>query len=106
MIPAVGQGTLGIEIREDDPDVERLVAPLNETSAEKSCQAERTFLAGMGGGCHTPMAAFCRVRDEAVTFLAFYSNTDGSDFRNASIDGHLDDAIRIAEELVARLKSR
>lgn len=105
MIPAVGQGTLGIEIREDDRDVERLVAPLNDPSAEKSCQAERTFLAGMGGGCHTPMAAFCRVRDEAVSFQAFASNTDGSDFRKASIDGHLDDAVTIAAELVSRLQS-
>jgi hydroxymethylbilane synthase len=79
MIPAVGQGALGVEVRESDDFVRSLVKPLNDDSTALCVNAERAFLEGMGGGCQTPMGAFCRERNGEITFQAFSANEDGSD---------------------------
>ncbi|MFQ5676284.1 MAG: hydroxymethylbilane synthase, partial [bacterium] len=57
MIPAVGQGALGIEVRENDGRTLRLIEPLTDSKTEMAVKAERAFLSGMGGGCQTPMGA-------------------------------------------------
>jgi hydroxymethylbilane synthase len=104
MIPAVGQGALGIEIREEDQETQALIKPLNDRITEIAVQAERKFLEGMGGGCQTPMGAFCRVRDEEVVFQAFIANEDGSNLHKEKIEGPVNDAISMAEQMVHTLK--
>lgn len=61
MLPAVGQGAIGLEIREDDSVTAELCYPLNHVNTFAAVQAERAFLAAMGGGCQTPVAAFAKV---------------------------------------------
>lgn len=104
MIPAVGQGALGIEIREEDEETQELIAPLNDPTTEVTVKAERLFLEAMGGGCQTPMAAFCRVRDNEVVFQAFSAHEDGGHFQKEKIEGHLNEATSIAEKLAHKLK--
>ena len=106
MIPAVGQGALGIEIRSDDAATRELITPLNDPISQQTVNAEREFLKGMGGGCQTPLAAFCRERSGRVDFQAFCAAEDGSNFHKEQIEGKIDDAMLLADELVKRLKNK
>ena len=103
MIPAVGQGALGIEIRQDDEETANLIVPLNDHETEIAVKAERLFLEHMGGGCQTPMAAFCRVRNGKVVLQGFCANEDGEDFHRDQLEGTLDDAMDVASRLAACL---
>ncbi len=105
MVPAVGQGALGIEIRKDDPEIKTLLEPFNDTETQLAVAAERTFLAAMGGGCQTPMGAFCRVRDNKIVFHAVHSEEDGSNFKRERVEAPLDAAQHTAMKIVEKFKS-
>ncbi len=77
MLPAVGQGAVGLEIREDDTDTANLCLPLNHLNTFAAVQAERAFLQAMGGGCQTPVAAYARVVGHQL-FLRASSYVNGT----------------------------
>ena len=103
MIPAVGQGALGIEIRQDDEETGNLIAPLNDHETEIAVKAERSFLEHLGGGCQTPMAAFCRVRNGKVVLQGFSANEHGKDFHRDQLEGTLEEAMDLASRLAESL---
>ena len=103
MIPAVGQGALGIQIREDDEETGNLIAPLNDRETEIAVKAERSFLEHLGGGCQTPMAAFCRVRSGKVVLQGFSANEHGKDFHREQLEGTLEEAMDLASRLAESL---
>lgn len=61
MLPAPGQGTLAVEVRADDFDAQRLVGPLDHPSTRIELEAERGFLARLGGSCRLPAACLAVV---------------------------------------------
>ncbi len=61
MLPAPGQGALAVQCRTDDPDILALVATLDQPDVRAATTAERSFLAGLGGGCAAPVAALAEV---------------------------------------------
>ncbi len=65
MLPAPGQGALAIQCRADDASTLRLLASLHDEATARAVKAERAFLAGLGGGCAVPVAAYaqCKVQD-------------------------------------------
>jgi hydroxymethylbilane synthase len=74
MLPCVGQAAIGIEIREQDERIEAVCARLNHYNSFQCVTAERAFLAGMGGGCLAPVAAFAepvggQIHMRAVSFM-------------------------------------
>ena len=106
MIPAVGQGAVGIEIRDDDQATAALLKPLNHPLTEIAVNAERKFLATMGGGCQTPMGAFCEINNGEMIFRAFVADEDGSHFEKEKVTGKLSDAFTTAETVALRLKQK
>ncbi|HLE44118.1 MAG TPA: hydroxymethylbilane synthase [Methylomirabilota bacterium] len=78
VLPAVGQGTLGIETCEDDAGTQRLVAALDHPDTRAASVAERTFLEAIGGACTTPLAAYARFRNGVLWLDAFVATPDGS----------------------------
>lgn len=62
-LPAVGQGALGIECRENDDEIRQLLALLNDTDTELTIRAERSFLGALHGGCQVPIGAYCVIDD-------------------------------------------
>jgi len=73
MLPCVGQGAIGIEVRENDARIAAVCARLNHADTFHCVTAERAFLRGMGGGCQSPVAAYAEVaggtlRMRAVSF--------------------------------------
>jgi hydroxymethylbilane synthase len=66
MLPCVGQGAIGIEAREDDGRIDAICERLNHYSTFQCVTAERAFLAGMGGGCQSPVGAYAEVAGEQI----------------------------------------
>jgi hydroxymethylbilane synthase len=60
MLPQVGQGALAVECRADDAEVAGLLATIEDTAARRAVDAERAFLAGLGGGCDLPAGAYAK----------------------------------------------
>src|SRR5207249_10645833 len=58
MLPCVGQGAVGIEVRQDDERIATICERLNHFNTLQCVTAERAFLAAMGGGCQSPVAAY------------------------------------------------
>ena len=82
-LPAVGQGALGIECREDDESVRARLAPLHDMETATCVSAERGVLIALGGDCRTPLGAFAERAGEAIRLRAFVANADGSGLRRA-----------------------
>jgi hydroxymethylbilane synthase len=59
-IPAPAQGVLAFQIREDDAELAELLSKINNIDSEECIRVERTFLNKFGGGCHSPLAAYCK----------------------------------------------
>ncbi|MBB3109885.1 hydroxymethylbilane synthase [Paenibacillus phyllosphaerae] len=62
-VPAVGQGALGIECRENDPVILELLALLNDKETELTVRAERSFLGALNGGCQIPIGAYATLAE-------------------------------------------
>jgi hydroxymethylbilane synthase len=106
-LPAVGQGALGIEAREGEDDVSRVLAALHDGETATCVVAERAVLAALGGDCKTPIAAYA-LRDQGAFWLrASIAAPDGSGLRASEVrapwPSSEEEAARIGAELGARL---
>ena len=70
MLPCVGQGAIGIEIRADDERIAKICERLNHFNTFQCVTAERAFLRGMGGGCQSPVAAYAEINGSRVEMRA------------------------------------
>ncbi len=77
MLPAPGQGALGIEVRADDDEAFALVAKLNHLPSRAAVTAERQLLAALHGGCLAPIAALGSVSEDRLTLQAVVLSEDG-----------------------------
>ncbi|HEX7450056.1 MAG TPA: hydroxymethylbilane synthase [Pirellulales bacterium] len=78
MLPAVGQGALGIEIRSADGQVQGLLAPLDDRPTHQAVIAERAMLAALRGGCLAPVGAWARVESGQLRLSGVVLSGDGS----------------------------
>jgi porphobilinogen deaminase len=102
MLPAVGQGAIGIEIRADDERITKICERLNHFNTFQCVTAERAFLAGMGGGCQSPVAAYGEILDDKI-FVRAISFTDGP-MRRAEGKRPIKEAAELGQQLAAELK--
>lgn len=104
MLPAVGQGALGLETRERDFQVKAIVAPLNDADTYAAAQAERAFLRKLEGGCQVPIGAHGEVIDGELRFRGYVGSIDGQQAVRGKGSGNPDDAetigLRLANELL------
>ncbi len=78
MVPAIGQGALGIETRAGDERVVRALAPLHDERSAAEVEAERSLLRSLGGGCDAPLGAHGTSRDGTLLLRAAAAVRDGS----------------------------
>jgi hydroxymethylbilane synthase len=76
MMPAPGQGALGLEIR-DEPAMYELIAPLNDRAVQAATIAERMFMRHLGAGCYLPVAAYGEVVENRLTLQGLVISLDG-----------------------------
>lgn len=107
MLPAVGQGALGLEIRRGDEEARSFAAALNKTPTAVCVAAERAFLKVLDGSCHTPIAALARLEGNARLRLeALAARPDGTFAVRMSKEGAPADAEKIGIALGEEIKSR
>ena len=104
LLPAVGQGALGLETRTDDGQTNAIVGQLNHAESFASAMAERHMLRALFAGCLAPVGAVTAVDDETLTLTGVVLGTDGQTRIETSASSSLDDHAalgqRVAKELV------
>jgi hydroxymethylbilane synthase len=87
IMPAVGQGALGLEVRADDSEIRELVAFLNDQKTAVEVAAERAFLKVFGAGCEIPLAAYAKIEKDELVISGLVGDFDGNDIIRDRIRG-------------------
>lgn len=103
LLPAVGQGALCIEIRENDPEAARLSAPLDHPVTHTAVRAERAFLRKLGGSCQVPMAAYGTIDEDTLTIQGLVASLDGTSIIRDTVTGPADNPEHLGDLLADRL---
>ena len=90
ILPAVGQGALGLELRQDDAATKEALSFLNHETTELTVRAERAFLNKLEGGCQVPIAAYSRVAGERIILQGLVGELDGSRIIKDEVTGQKD----------------
>jgi len=105
MLPAPGQGALGIECRTDDDECMQLLKLLDDAASRAAVQAERAFARALGGSCHSPVAALATVKQNQVHLIAEILSADGKEkVRDEATfaAGHEEKATQLSHAMLAR----
>jgi hydroxymethylbilane synthase len=89
LLPAVGQGALGLETRADDAATRAALAPLNDSCTLAAVTTERALLAALRGGCLAPVGALATARDDRLHLQAAVLSVDGRQRLAVSQEGAL-----------------
>ncbi|HEX7117643.1 MAG TPA: hydroxymethylbilane synthase [Longimicrobiales bacterium] len=105
-LPAVGQGALGVAVREDDERTRALLAPLRHAETAAATTAERAFLRTLEGGCQIPIGALATVEAGRLTLHGLVAGIDGHPLLRGEADGAADEAEAVGVALAHRLLDR
>jgi hydroxymethylbilane synthase len=105
MLPAGGQGAIGLESRIGDSQTTALCAAIGDEGAAIELSAERALQYAIDGSCRTPMGVLARLRDDQVTLDALVARVDGSAVIRKSAQGSRNDAARLGAELGQAIKA-
>ncbi|MER1999329.1 MAG: hydroxymethylbilane synthase [Lysinibacillus sp.] len=100
-LPAVAQGSLGIECRADDAELLAELAKLTDANTWTTAHAERSFLAAMDGGCQVPIAGYATVEGETITLTGLVAAPDASVAYKETLTGT--DADALGKAVAAKL---
>ena len=99
MVPAVGQGALCIETRENDPEMAEILSVLDHESTRTCVTGERAFLKEIEGSCHIPVACFGKHQDGKILFTAVVASEDGASFIKETIESTPEQVVEKGREL-------
>jgi hydroxymethylbilane synthase len=99
MLPAVGQGALGIETRADDRETSRFVAALDDLESHAAVTAERALLRELEGGCQIPLGAWARFENGELRLEACVFSADGKEFVRKELRGQPGEAEKLGVRL-------
>ena len=104
IVPAVGQGALGIACRDDHEALRTLLRDtLHHAPSGLAADAERAFLKKVGGGCQVPLGAWARIEDEALVLDACIAALDGGEHYRDQRRCAPEDGATVGRELAADL---
>lgn len=104
-LPAIGQGALVIEIREDDQQTAERVETLNHRETRQATTAERAFLRRLGGSCVTPIAAFGQLEGETLVLTGMVAGLDGKRLLRQAVAGDARAPEQVGQTLADQLLS-
>ena len=99
IIPAMGQGALGIETRLGDTKTYNFISSLNHEQTNYEVSAERALVGKLDGGCQVPIGAYAKSEDNLITLKGLVASLDGKIIHKSEIVGPIDDAINIGQDL-------
>ncbi|WP_417719385.1 hydroxymethylbilane synthase [Salipiger sp.] len=106
MLPAVAQGAIGIERREDDARTARMLAAIHDGATGLRLTAERAFLAELDGSCETPIAALAELDGPTLRLRGEILRPDGSEAHGAETAGPAAEGASLGRSLARRLRDR
>ncbi len=105
-LPAIGQGAVGIECRENDGLIMDLLAPLNHTDTHIRLSAERAMNQRLNGGCQVPIAGYSILEGDQIYLRGLVGRPDGSEVVRDEIRGSASKAEELGVELAEKLLSQ
>lgn len=105
ILPAVGQGALGIEIREGDESVEEIIRVLHHFATAQAAIAERALLRKLEGGCQVPIGTLAKVERDSLTLTGLVGSLDGKTVVRDSRSGDIAQAETIGYNLADALRA-
>lgn len=104
MVSAVGQGAIGIEIREDDEFMQGVCTALTDAETLMCVRAERVVMNRLDGGCQVPIGAYARIEDGKLVMDAFVGSVDGTEILRHQLVGDVSEPVMLGEAMVDRLR--
>ena len=106
MLPAISQGALGIELRQDDQDLFDGLQFLHDEATATAVAAERAFLLRLEGGCQVPIAAHATINGQELCLTGLIASTDGKTILKETASGPAAQAADLGTKLAQRLLDR
>ncbi len=106
MLPAVGQGALAIQSREDDHEIRQLLSNIDDKPTRRAVDAERAFARKLGADCKTPVAAYARAESGKLAIDGMVAARSGKTLVRSRIISDNPDAEKVGEELAQALLSK
>lgn len=106
IMPAVSQGAIAIEIRENDPQVEAVLSKINHDETWQVVQAERAFLRTLEGGCQVPLGCYSRLENEQLVLSGFVASVDGKEMIRETLSGEISKPEELGVQLAELLKEK
>ncbi len=106
MLPAIAQGAIGIEIREDDDVTRALLAKINHSESATAIACERAFLQALDGSCRTPLAGHATLTGDRLNFRGHALTLDGVHCFETTRVGSIGDAAEMGRDAGAEVKAR
>jgi hydroxymethylbilane synthase len=106
ILPAIGQGAIGIECRGDDAATQALIAPLAHALTSNRLRAERALNHHLNGGCQVPVAGYAEIEHGVIVLRGLVGSPDGSKMIHGVISGRPEDAEELGQVLAEDLLGR
>mgnify|MGYP000923252891 CR=1 len=103
LLPAVGQGSIAVEAREDDEEIMTLIGQLDDQETRTAITAERAFLAALQGGCQVPIGAIAEVREGLLRLQGLVANLEGTTIIRDHLSGPAAAAVELGRALADSL---
>ncbi|MCI0654524.1 MAG: hydroxymethylbilane synthase [Methylococcaceae bacterium] len=104
-LPAIGQGAIGVECREDDADLAGILGRLHHVQTDLCVRCERAMNARLNGGCQVPVAGFAELNGQTLYLRALVGEPDGSRILRAELYGLASDPEDLGRSLAEQLLS-
>jgi hydroxymethylbilane synthase len=106
MLPAVGQGALGLEIRDSDDELKKILVKINHMPTYAEVTSERSFLRHLGGGCRLPIAALGKVEGDKLSLEGLVAAPQGSSIIRDKVRGPVFEAEELGKQLAKIILER
>ena len=103
ILPAAGQGAVGIECRKDDAATIEILSVLNHTTTSYRVRAERAMNRHLQGGCQVPIGAYAEIDEQHLTLRGLVGSLDGKLLLEDEVNGSVNDAEKLGVELAEKL---
>ena len=103
MLPANGQGAVGIECRTEDETIKNLLAPLGCEETRIRVIAERSMNRALEGGCQVPIGSYAIIENQEIYLRGLVGAVDGSEILTSEVRGKIQDAEKLGTDLAATL---
>ena len=103
---AVGQGALGIECREGDEEILKILKVLEDPDSRDRTLAERSFLRELEGGCQVPIGVNTKIENDNLTLVGMVASLDGKQMLKDTVTGNRTESEQLGKDLAAKLREQ